>query len=271
MLKISRDNGPSTAQDWKSYSDLVQEILNARQHVEVVQWLQGPLQRYVKHEIMIAAWGDFRLGVIHLDVLSAYPDLQSANVEVKSLTPFLTGLFQRWVQNAHIPLILNLKRPVEGWDTSDLGVRFSELAGEMRSLTVHGIQDKRGRQDCLYIFFSTSPKRRHNDLQASKVLLPYIDMAMRQVELRPPKPNNVVETLPTEIEQKEIDQGSLSERELEIMRLVSQGKTNQEISDSLNVSSLSIKNHMQHIFSKLDVFNRAQAINSFEAKHGATR
>jgi DNA-binding CsgD family transcriptional regulator len=47
------------------------------------------------------------------------------------------------------------------------------------------------------------------------------------------------------------------------MAWVAKGKTNGEIGSILNVSSFTVKNHMQRIFKKLDVFNRAQAVSTY--------
>jgi DNA-binding CsgD family transcriptional regulator len=52
----------------------------------------------------------------------------------------------------------------------------------------------------------------------------------------------------------------LSEREHEIMHWVGHGKTNHEIGMILGISQFTVKNHLQRIFRKIDVRNRAQAI-----------
>ena len=57
------------------------------------------------------------------------------------------------------------------------------------------------------------------------------------------------------------DASGLSERETQIMAWVAMGKTNSEIGAILNISGFTVKNHMQRIFQKLNVFNRAQAVS----------
>jgi len=49
-------------------------------------------------------------------------------------------------------------------------------------------------------------------------------------------------------------------REQEILRWVSLGKSNYEIGTILDISPLTVKNHVQKILRKLDVVNRAQAV-----------
>ena len=59
--------------------------------------------------------------------------------------------------------------------------------------------------------------------------------------------------------------GNLSEREIEIMQWVCRGKTNGEIGQILDISFFTVKNHLQRIFRKLDVLNRAQAVSKIRS------
>ena len=52
----------------------------------------------------------------------------------------------------------------------------------------------------------------------------------------------------------------LTEREEEILSLVAQGKSNQEIARQLFVSLKTVRNHVSHILLKLQVADRAQAV-----------
>ncbi len=52
----------------------------------------------------------------------------------------------------------------------------------------------------------------------------------------------------------------LSERELEVLRLVAAGKSNQEIAAQLVLSAGTVKSHLSHIFGKLSVGSRTQCV-----------
>ncbi len=57
-----------------------------------------------------------------------------------------------------------------------------------------------------------------------------------------------------------IGQLEISKRELEILALLSQGLSNQEIAAKLFVSLSTVKTHNQNLFEKLDVKRRIQAV-----------
>jgi LuxR family transcriptional regulator, maltose regulon positive regulatory protein len=52
----------------------------------------------------------------------------------------------------------------------------------------------------------------------------------------------------------------LSEREMEVMRLILAGLTNQEIAEELFISLNTVKSHIKNIYKRLDVSKRAKAI-----------
>lgn len=51
----------------------------------------------------------------------------------------------------------------------------------------------------------------------------------------------------------------LTEREFEVLLLIAQGKSNQEIADDLFISLKTVKTHVSNILNKLDVVDRTQA------------
>lgn len=59
----------------------------------------------------------------------------------------------------------------------------------------------------------------------------------------------------------------LTERELEVLQLVSQGNSNAAIGKALFISETTVKTHLQRAFSKLDASDRAHAI-TLAREHG---
>jgi len=52
----------------------------------------------------------------------------------------------------------------------------------------------------------------------------------------------------------------LTKKEVKILKLVASGKTNKEIAKKLFVSEKTVKNHLNHVYRKMGVKNRAQAV-----------
>ena len=55
---------------------------------------------------------------------------------------------------------------------------------------------------------------------------------------------------------------TLSAREIEVLELVARGRTNKEIARRLHLSEATVKTHLLHVFSKLQVEDRTQAVTT---------
>jgi len=64
-----------------------------------------------------------------------------------------------------------------------------------------------------------------------------------------------------------VSDSRLSEREQEVLQLISQGSSNKKISESLYLSESTVKNHLRNILDKLHLQNRMQLI-AFAYKNG---
>lgn len=241
--------------------ELIHESLRVKSHFELFIWLQGRLQFFMPHEIFIAAWGDFSLGLIYFDILSSVPGLRTNGFTQSDLSPLLKQLFAHWSHNKS-PLTLN---NTEGFFHA-INLEYDDICNpinNMRSAVVHGIQDTRGHHDCLYVLMSSESSSTTSG-KMLEALLPYVDCALRRVDHLPeqlPETPAVTEALIDEV----LDT-LLSAREKDIMSWVKEGKTNLEIGLILDISSFTVKNHLQRIFKKLDVMNRAQAVSAYKIK-----
>lgn len=243
------------------YHRVVSHSVDVRSHFEMLVWLQGDMQQYLPHDIMLTAWGDFQGGQIQHNVLSKLAGVRSQHANAHVITPLLLGLFARWAEFGHKPFSLNA---ADGFCV-EKDCEHSELCAAlktMRSVVVHGIRDERGSHDCLYAAFSTKESIAESERSAMALVLPYVDAALRQVAHLPHQTQAAEDTPDEIILQRDF---GLSEREAEVLHWVAAGKTNSEIGSILDISSFTVKNHMQRVFKKLDVLNRAQAVSRLKA------
>src|SRR6185503_13280802 len=89
---------------------------------------------------------------------------------------------------------------------------------------------------------------------ALKLSKPKIETVVVEKEVYVPRNENFI--LNTSL----ISQLELNKRELEILNLMAQGHSNQEIAAKLFVSLSTVKTHIQNLFEKLDVKRRTQAV-----------
>lgn len=88
---------------------------------------------------------------------------------------------------------------------------------------------------------------------ANKVTKPKVETVVVEKEVKIFQDNFSVNT-------KAIETLKISSRELEVLKLMAKGLSNQEIADTLFVSLNTIKTHNANLFEKLDVKRRTQAV-----------
>lgn len=255
--------------DLSQMLQVVQQSLAIRSHYALFNWLQDDIQQFMPHDIVIAAWGDFSLGMVCYDVVSPLPGLRTESFDEKAIQPFVTSLFQRWHACDHAPVTVNATEGLQfsGIENPDVLNTLSR----MRATLVHGIKDQRGRHDCLYVFMGPMTLAGDKPRESLRYLLPYVDAAFRQVAHLPDQYLNdaALVAAPTPMLKTDAEVG-LSAREVDIMEWVRKGKTNHEIGMILDISAFTVKNHIQRIFKKLDVVNRAQAVAKVETLRSST-
>ena len=261
-----------TLTELHSLLQAVEDSLGVSSHLQLFNWLRQGVGPFLPHDIVIAAWGDFSLGLVRYDLVSALPGLRTDDLEDGVLQPFVTDLFSRWEQSHHTPFAVVSSHGFSPHQRSQ-----HELIDKLKlipSALVHGIKDQRGRHDCLYIFLGPGELGHERPRHLLRYLLPYVDAAFRQVAHLPEQylPGVGVASAAlsaaaqgaaqvSDDDSAPTDEFGLSAREHDIMEWVRAGKTNQEIGMILDISAFTVKNHIQRIFKKLNVVNRAQAVS----------
>ena len=96
------------------------------------------------------------------------------------------------------------------------------------------------------------------DAGAEQILAAVQAVARGEAALDPAVQHHVLAAL-TEPAASELPDG-LTPREVEVLRLIAEGLTNTEIAERLVVSAATVKSHVNHIFAKAGVRDRAQAV-----------
>jgi transcriptional regulator EpsA len=226
------------------YARIICEWMAVRRHYDLFLWLQGEIQHYLPHEIMLAAWGDFRSNIIHHDIVSALIGVRTQHSDVTSLSPLLQGLYNRWVELGRVPYELSVGETGLLLEQRALQCPLGLASQGMQSILIHGISDKRGQHDCLYVIFGSRKKFASSSFSAFNILLPFLDSALGKIE---PLPFHDQHGQPLSNPRGT----ALSRRETEIMNWIKEGKTTSEIAAILGTSTFTVTSHLRNLFKKL--------------------
>ena len=97
------------------------------------------------------------------------------------------------------------------------------------------------------------------DAGAEQILAAVQAVARGEAALDPAVQHHVLAALTAPGPEPELPDG-LTPREAEVLRLIAEGLTNAEIAERLVVSAATVKSHVNHIFAKAGVRDRAQAV-----------
>lgn len=226
-------------------------------------WLARDMQPFLPHEKLLVAWGDLRShGAVSCLAFGGNGTPAGEWIPAADLTPEIRDVFERWRMADCRPIALSAS------EFSLLAEAAATVPRECVTALAHGVADDRRGGDFLYVFIGPAQLSTEQARHASSLLLPFIDSGLRRhvdlqarlggapakLEVRPSGPNERLDSTPGP---------SLSAREVEIMVFVSRGLKNHEIAIQLGLSKATVKNHMHRIFQKLDVLNRAQAVETF--------
>jgi hypothetical protein len=60
---------------WEGILQAIQNSYAIKRHIEFFNWLKQDIHPLMRHDVLLAAWGDFSNGDLHFDVSSSLPEL----------------------------------------------------------------------------------------------------------------------------------------------------------------------------------------------------
>jgi transcriptional regulator EpsA len=219
------------------------------QRAHFFSWTQGLLQCLIRHEVLICTLCSGNPREMRTDSFSMVAPEQAIFAELfRRDASVIPGLVKVWEDRGFRPLIC---------DTADTLLDRGLLARELErvgatQILVHGTHDAEGQVSSFYVFACLPGTLGPRHAYMAQLVIPFLNAAWVRTEVsgrakcndgaQPGEPRKI--TL----------------REQEILGWVCLGKSNFEIGAILDISPLTVKNHVQKILRKLDVVNRAQAV-----------
>ncbi|MQY51000.1 helix-turn-helix transcriptional regulator [Rhodocyclus tenuis] len=225
----------------------IESAIHVRKRHQFFLWAQGQFRGVLQHEILVCVRLDDNQQVQQLECLHGTV-LKDESYD--RLCNPLSGVAVTLARHCSLtnPLIL-----------ASSGALTPEHAELRALLTQSGLRnalacstDRILGGNSVYILFDLveEPSQRHAHLL--ELLLPHLQMAMMRLAESANAEPGMAFNGATRL---------VTGREVEILRLLQQGKSNHEIGTVLGISPLTVKNHVQKIYRKLNVQNRAHAVS----------
>jgi transcriptional regulator EpsA len=224
----------------------IESAIHVRKRHQFFLWAQGQFRGVLSHEVLVCVRLDQNAQVQQLECFhGTVLDGENYDRLCNPVNGYAVKLARHCCTSS--PLMLSAKAGPETHRELMDGLAHNGLKNAL-AFSTERIQGG----NSIYILFDLDdePCRRH--AYFLELLVPHLQMAtMRLAESQiadPTTPLNGGTRLVTG-------------REVEILRLVQQGKSNHEIGAMLGISPLTVKNHVQKIYRKLNVQNRAHAVS----------
>ena len=210
-------------------------------------WVQGVFQGMIGHEALVCGISGPAAQGLRFEWLGSYPIGEDGLAQLCHKDGgLLHTLVAAWEQGGRRALFVT----AAGEADSSPVVR-ALLGADLGSTVAHGLQGLNGIPIAFFAFFKLAATPSARDARMLELLVPYLYSAwLRCTCYEVAQANSLSRALPA----------LLTLREVEVLNWVERGKSNNEIAEILNISHLTVKNHMQKILRKLNVQNRAQAV-----------
>ncbi len=213
-------------------------------------WAQGTVQSLLPHGLLICTFDDGFGQPISIEKFSRTNISETMFSEIcRPDGGMVFRVMSAWNTGKNRPVLLcgrNSNR-----------IFYSQFANDLERdnlerVAAHGMFDANGRTRSLFTFMQIPVALTERHAYFLELLMPHMHMALVRMlfhERHHPHGSAPGKT-----------RKLITERETEILRHVQMGKSNDEIAHLLNISPLTVKNHVQKILQKLNVNNRAHAV-----------
>ncbi len=216
---------------------------------QLFSWVQGALQSLIPHEVLICGLQETRQGAMRVDTFTTAPvdttKLGELFQQDVSLVPHLIKL---WEENRCQAITCETER---GPFASGAFARELARVG-VSFVLAHGTHDSAGNMTSFFVFAAKPGTLGTKQMYLADLVVPYVNCAWVRSQVTWP--------LDRAGAAKPAKNALLTPREQQILQWIYHGKSNIEIGMILDISPLTVKNHVQKTLRKLNVLNRTQAV-----------
>ena len=236
------------------FMEVIEESLRLTQRTHLFNWLQRGVQYLIGHEVMLFGVRNSDSDIYDYEYFTSsryFGDAQFSQV-IKKDEGVVRDALNVWSKNGMPTFVTN---HIKAADFNNYAVVNADpeilLNSELKNFVVHGFGDSRTRISTVVAFGRLSSPVSAHTAYLLELIMPHLHCALIKVTSNRGGASMVLNSMHTS--------KKITNREFEILQWLHMGKTNWEISSILEISPLTVKNHVQNILRKLDVENRGQA------------
>ncbi|BEV07399.1 XrtB/PEP-CTERM-associated transcriptional regulator EpsA [Methylophilus sp. DW102] len=236
------------------FMEVIEESLRLQNRAHLFNWLQRGFQCLLAHEVVIIAVRGMERASYDYEYLtsSRYFGDSQFDLVLHEQEGLVNQAFTQWAKLG-TPLFYTTEHASQVHTHYAIEQVAAEpmLLSELKRFVVHGFGNEHSRIATMVMFGRLSSPANARSAHLLELLMPHLHCAI--VKVTSNKSPAIMST------SKHGRVKPLSKREVEVLEWLQAGKTNWEIGNIMQVSPLTIKNHVQNILRKLDVENRSQA------------
>ena len=240
---------PLSAYDSAALVSAITEAVNVRRRFHFFAWTQGHLQTLLPHGVLVCGLPRGTGTGMFFDYFHNLPLPTTALSKLcHPRDGVAVSMLEAWREHGGEPLI------VQAGNSGTNGLHAQLLELGLGTTLAHGIPFEQSSVGAHGFFAFVSLRNNPGSREATlaSMTVPYLFSTYCRALSR--------DRTPIAVSDAPAD-GALSEREVEILHWVREGKSNHEIGMVLSISPLTVKNHIQRILKKLQASNRTQAVS----------
>lgn len=239
----------------------IEAAIEVRRRYQFFVWTQGRMQAFLPHKLAICGVYDRSQKQVRLEVFnSVVIPAPVLGILTDGQSPLMQHLVNAWINNRGRPLVFPLASL-----SSRLLAQSAEALMEagFSELLIHAVSrpQRVNEIETMFVFGTPQASIDPSHVSGLELILPHLHSTYLRVQSIE---REVGDALTARSQQSFSKRGytgaSVSEREAQVLSWVREGLSNQEIGAQLNISPLTVKNHIQKILRKLGATNRAQAV-----------
>ncbi len=230
----------------------IEFALPIRNRGQLYVWAQAYLWSLIAHELLLCACGDFRRPAVNTLHICSRPFSEEQLAEASDpRSGLMARAIDAWHQNGEEPLVI-----FPGKVAAIQYDRFRTTLERcnLRNFVMHGACGVDGITGTFLILAGLPQQFGARHAYMLNLMMPCIRSAIERI-LAVEGRQRIVEV------PAKVAENTLTRREISILQSVREGKSNKEVGTVLEISPLTVKNHVQRVLKKLKAQNRAQAVS----------